>query len=120
MYTACFRLHVFILRGCHYHSHSTPASSFPSPLSPPLPSSQVLVVDDGSSDGTSPVALDLSRRFSSDSVRLLRMRRNGGKGAAVRNVRGEGGREGGREGGEGGRDGRTEGGGERRTVRGNS
>ena len=46
---------------------------------------EVVIVDDGSSDGTSRVAEGYARRRGgADAVRLVRMERNSGKGAAVR------------------------------------
>lgn len=45
---------------------------------------EVLIVDDGSSDATAAVAFDFVRTHGADRVRLLRMTKNSGKGAAVR------------------------------------
>lgn len=45
---------------------------------------EVIVVDDGSNDATSAVALEYSMRYGCDRVRLLRCDRNSGKGFAVR------------------------------------
>lgn len=45
---------------------------------------EVIVVDDGSKDGTIYVVEDYMRNHSEIPLRLLRMQRNGGKGAAVR------------------------------------
>lgn len=69
------------------------------PPFPPLPSSyldrrrdrtgpsftyEVVIVDDGSADGTARVAFSYSRARGADAVRVLRLPRNRGKGAAVR------------------------------------
>lgn len=40
---------------------------------------EVIIVDDGSSDGTQRVALQFVRRFGFDAVRLLQLPRNRGK-----------------------------------------
>jgi dolichyl-phosphate beta-glucosyltransferase len=45
---------------------------------------EVIVVDDGSSDGTAAVAMDYVRREGIDAVRLLQLPHNCGKGRAVR------------------------------------
>lgn len=45
---------------------------------------ELIVVDDGSSDATVEVAKAYSRRLGSDVLRLLRLRRNRGKGGAIR------------------------------------
>lgn len=45
---------------------------------------EVIVADDGSRDATPRVASDFARRHGSDAVRLLRLPKNRGKGAAVR------------------------------------
>ncbi|KAH9251706.1 hypothetical protein BASA81_010376 [Batrachochytrium salamandrivorans] len=45
---------------------------------------EIIVVDDGSPDGTFKLALEYTDRFSSDRVRVLKLERNGGKGGAVR------------------------------------
>eukprot|EP00177_Eucheuma_denticulatum_P004548 GFKZ01008270.1.p1 GENE.GFKZ01008270.1~~GFKZ01008270.1.p1 ORF type:complete len:293 (+),score=17.82 GFKZ01008270.1:250-1128(+) len=45
---------------------------------------EVIIVDDGSTDGTASVAMEFVRRYSSDRVRVLRMLGNVGKGGAVR------------------------------------
>ena len=45
---------------------------------------EIIIVDDGSSDSTAEVALTYVKKFSSNNVRLLRLVRNSGKGAAVR------------------------------------
>ncbi|KAF9617221.1 hypothetical protein IFM89_035103 [Coptis chinensis] len=44
----------------------------------------VLIVDDGSSDGTNKIAFDLVRRYSIDNVRVILLGRNHGKGEAIR------------------------------------
>mmetsp|Transcript_5749 Transcript_5749/g.10148 ORF Transcript_5749/g.10148 Transcript_5749/m.10148 type:complete len:346 (-) Transcript_5749:50-1087(-) len=45
---------------------------------------EVIVADDGSRDRTSEVVMEYTRKFSAQRVRLLRLRENAGKGAAVR------------------------------------
>eukprot|EP00053_Salpingoeca_punica_P004867 m.51349 g.51349 ORF g.51349 m.51349 type:complete len:322 (+) comp12983_c0_seq1:37-1002(+) len=45
---------------------------------------EVIIVDDGSRDGTSECALGFSEKFGYDTVRVLRLDRNRGKGGAVR------------------------------------
>ena len=45
---------------------------------------EIIVVDDGSRDGTCGVVLKYSKRYGTDKVRLLRLHRNHGKGGAVR------------------------------------
>mmetsp|Transcript_10782 Transcript_10782/g.21635 ORF Transcript_10782/g.21635 Transcript_10782/m.21635 type:complete len:292 (-) Transcript_10782:1198-2073(-) len=45
---------------------------------------EVLVVDDGSRDATADVALGYTQRYGADTVRVLRLQQNCGKGGAVR------------------------------------
>jgi len=45
---------------------------------------EVIIVDDGSKDCTTSVALDYTEKFSSDKVRVLTLAHNRGKGGAVR------------------------------------
>lgn len=47
---------------------------------------EIIVVDDGSRDKTSSVALKYSSKYSSDKIRVLTLVRNRGKGGAVRLV----------------------------------
>lgn len=47
---------------------------------------EILIVDDGSSDRTTEVALDYSLKYGSDKVRTLTLVKNRGKGGAVRLV----------------------------------
>lgn len=46
---------------------------------------EIIVVDDGSTDGTAAVALEYASSYSSDVVRVLKLEQNLGKGGAVRN-----------------------------------
>ncbi|KAF6153831.1 hypothetical protein GIB67_001064 [Kingdonia uniflora] len=45
---------------------------------------EVLIVDDGSSDGTNKVAFEFIRKYSIDKVRVILLGRNHGKGEAIR------------------------------------
>ncbi|GMH44075.1 hypothetical protein BSKO_12009 [Bryopsis sp. KO-2023] len=45
---------------------------------------EIIVVDDGSRDGTSARALEFSKKHGTDYVRVLKLEKNVGKGAAVR------------------------------------
>lgn len=47
---------------------------------------EVIVVDDGSTDQTTQVALDYSLRYGCDKVRVMTLVKNRGKGGAVRLV----------------------------------
>lgn len=47
---------------------------------------ELIVVDDGSKDRTAEVVLDYSKKYGSDMIRLLKLRRNRGKGGALREV----------------------------------
>lgn len=47
---------------------------------------EVIVVSDGSSDGTVPLALKYSKKYSTNKVRVLELIENRGKGGAVRLV----------------------------------
>ena len=48
---------------------------------------EVIIVNDGSPDGTAEQALKYVRKFGTDKVRLLDLAKNRGKGGAVRMVR---------------------------------
>ena len=48
---------------------------------------EVIIVNDGSRDGTSEVALKYVRQYGVEKVRLLEFVKNRGKGGAVRMVR---------------------------------
>lgn len=48
---------------------------------------EIIIVDDGSKDKTSQVALQASTKYGADVVRLLKLRKNRGKGGAVKMVR---------------------------------
>lgn len=52
----------------------------------PAATYEVIVVDDGSKDKTSAVALGYSEKYSSDKLRVLTLVQNRGKGGAVRLV----------------------------------
>jgi dolichyl-phosphate beta-glucosyltransferase len=54
-----------------------------SPTSAPR-SFELLIVDDGSSDGTSELALDFAREHPESEVRVVTLHKNQGKGGAVR------------------------------------
>lgn len=45
---------------------------------------EIIVVDDGSTDKTSQIALGYSDRYTTEKIRLLRLEKNRGKGGAVR------------------------------------
>lgn len=44
---------------------------------------EIIIVNDGSKDGTSKVALRYSQKYGTDKVRLLELEQNKGKGRAV-------------------------------------
>lgn len=47
---------------------------------------QVVIIDDGSADGTKRVAFDFVRKYTVDKVRLILLGRNHGKGKTIRKV----------------------------------
>jgi len=47
---------------------------------------EVIVVNDGSSDKTAQISLDMSAKYGSNKIRLLDLETNRGKGGAVRMV----------------------------------
>lgn len=47
---------------------------------------QVVIVDDGSSDGTKKAAFNFVRKYTVDNVRVILLGRNHGKGEAIRKV----------------------------------
>ncbi len=47
---------------------------------------EVIVVDDGSKDKTSQIALEYSKPYGTDIMRVLTLKRNMGKGGAIQNV----------------------------------
>lgn len=47
---------------------------------------QVVIVDDGSADGTKRVAFEFVRKYTVDNVRVILLGRNHGKGEAIRKV----------------------------------
>lgn len=46
----------------------------------------MIIVDDGSSDGTKRVAFDFVRKYKVDNVRVVLLGKNQGKGEAIRKV----------------------------------
>lgn len=46
----------------------------------------MVIVDDGSADGTKRVAFDFVRKYTVDNVRVILLGRNHGKGEAIRKV----------------------------------
>lgn len=46
----------------------------------------MLIVDDGSVDGTKRVAFDFVKKYTVDNVRIILLGRNHGKGEAIRKV----------------------------------
>jgi len=47
---------------------------------------QVVIIDDGSVDGTKRVAFEFVRKYTVDKVRVILLGRNHGKGEAIRKV----------------------------------
>jgi len=47
---------------------------------------QVIIVDDGSVDGTKRVAFEFVKKYTVDKVRVILLGRNHGKGEAIRKV----------------------------------
>lgn len=45
---------------------------------------EILIVDDGSSDGTADIALSLAQKYAPEDIRVISLERNLGKGGAVR------------------------------------
>ena len=45
---------------------------------------EILVIDDGSSDGTADLAVNLAKKYASIDIRVVSLHKNQGKGAAVR------------------------------------
>ena len=48
---------------------------------------EIVIVDDGSKDRTTPLALEYVERYGVDLIRVLTLKQNVGKGGAVRRVR---------------------------------
>lgn len=46
----------------------------------------MIIVDDGSTDGTQRIAFDFVRKYTIDAVRVFPLGKNCGKGEAIRNV----------------------------------
>jgi len=45
---------------------------------------EIIVVDDGSKDKTTPVALEYTKKYTSERIRVLKLKKNRGKGGAVK------------------------------------
>lgn len=72
-------------------SESAAEDEFRSPLIEKFRSYEILIVDDGSKDRTSEIALEYAGKFKKEyggenEIRVVKLERNRGKGGAVRHV----------------------------------